>query len=228
MILSSLRLAVIAGAIFPGLLGVHRASPQRVTIDTGTLEGAVDSATGVTVFRGIPYAAPPVGDLRWRPPQPAKPWTGVRPAIELGHNCMQHRPWDDINPFTAGISEDCLYLNVWTSSLDDARVTPSGDGVDPRRRVLRRIRRRGAPQRRAARAKGCCRRHAQLSPRSIRLSRASGARGGITAPLRRQLRAARPDRGAAVGEAQHRALRRRSVARDDLRRIGRRNERRRR
>ena len=118
MIHSSLRLAVIAGAIFPGLLGVHRASPQRVTIDTGTLEGVVDSATGVTVFRGIPYAAPPVGDLRWRPPQPAQPWNGVRPAIELGHNCMQHRPWDDINPFTAGISEDCLYLNVWTSSLD--------------------------------------------------------------------------------------------------------------
>ena len=118
MIPSALRLAVVAGAIFPGLLGVHGASPQRVTIDTGTLEGVVDSASGVTVFRGIPYAAPPVGALRWRPPQPPKHWTGVRPANQLGHNCIQHRPWNDINPFTAGVSEDCLYLNVWTDSLD--------------------------------------------------------------------------------------------------------------
>jgi para-nitrobenzyl esterase len=69
------------------------------------------------VFRGIPYAAPPVGELRWRPPQPAKSWTGVRPASQLGHNCVQHQPYGDIDPFAAGISEDCLYLNVWTKSL---------------------------------------------------------------------------------------------------------------
>ena len=118
MIPSSLRLAVVASAIFPGLLGVYGASPQRVTIDTGTLEGVVDSATGVTVFRGIPYAAPPVGDLRWRPPQPATPWTGVRPASQLGHNCVQHQPYGDIDPYAAGVSEDCLNLNVWTNSLD--------------------------------------------------------------------------------------------------------------
>jgi para-nitrobenzyl esterase len=70
------------------------------------------------VFRGIPYAAPPVGDLRWRPPQPPKHWTGVRPASQLGHNCIQHQPYGDIDPFAAGISEDCLFLNVWTNSLD--------------------------------------------------------------------------------------------------------------
>ena len=108
------RTAVI-GAVFLAAIGAVHVSPTRVTIDTGTIEG-LDTA-GVIVFRGIPYAAPPVGDLRWRPPQPPKPWTGVRPASQLGHNCIQHQPYGDIDPFTAGVSEDCLYLNVWTSSL---------------------------------------------------------------------------------------------------------------
>jgi para-nitrobenzyl esterase len=112
-----LGLAVVATAIFSGLLGAYRAPTQRVTIDTGTIEGLVDSASGVTVFRGIPYAAPPVAELRWRPPQPAQPWHGVRDASQLGRNCMQHQPYSDIDPFTAGVSEDCLYLNVWTKSL---------------------------------------------------------------------------------------------------------------
>src|ERR1700693_4581339 len=113
----ALRLTVIIGAVLSGLVGANRADPPRVTIDTGILEGVVDSASGVTVFRGIPYAAPPVGELRWRPPQPPKFWTGVRPASQLGHNCVQHQPYSDIDPFAAGVSEDCLYLNVWTSSL---------------------------------------------------------------------------------------------------------------
>jgi para-nitrobenzyl esterase len=56
--------------------------------------------------------------LRWRPPAPASRWTGVRPANQLGHNCIQHQPYGDIDPFAAGVSEDCLYLNVWTNSLD--------------------------------------------------------------------------------------------------------------
>jgi para-nitrobenzyl esterase len=106
------------------LLGAHRAPPPRVTIDTGALEGSVDSTSGVIVFRGIPYAAPPVGDLRWRPPQPPKHWTEVRPANQLGHNCVQHQPYSDIDPFAAGISEDCLFLNVWTNSLEARAPRP--------------------------------------------------------------------------------------------------------
>ncbi|HEY1953824.1 MAG TPA: carboxylesterase family protein [Gemmatimonadaceae bacterium] len=89
---------------------------SAVHVDDGILQG-LDTA-GVTVFRGIPYEAPPVGPLRWRPPQPAASWSGVRNATQLGHNCMQHQPYSDIDPFKAGVSEDCLYLNVWTSSLD--------------------------------------------------------------------------------------------------------------
>ena len=115
MIPTALRLAVVGSAVFSALLGAHRASPQRVKIDTGSLEG-LDTA-GVIVFRGIPYARPPVGPLRWRPPLPARAWRGVRAAQQLGRNCIQHQPYSDIDPFAAGVSEDCLYLNVWTASL---------------------------------------------------------------------------------------------------------------
>lgn len=107
--------ALLAGVTFH--LTAPRAAPPRARIDAGTLEGAVDSATGVLVFRGIPYAAPPIGALRWRPPRPAAHWSGVRPATQLGHNCMQGQPYSDIDPYTAGVSEDCLYLNVWTTAL---------------------------------------------------------------------------------------------------------------
>jgi para-nitrobenzyl esterase len=98
-------------------IAARPSAPPRATIDAGTLEGSVDSASGVIVFRGIPYAAPPVGALRWQPPRPVAHWAGVRPAKQLGHNCMQGQPYSDIDPYTAGVSEDCLYLNVWTTSL---------------------------------------------------------------------------------------------------------------
>ncbi|MEO8910002.1 MAG: carboxylesterase family protein [Gemmatimonadaceae bacterium] len=124
MISPTLRPAIVGATVIASVLAAANfAESPRVTIDTGTLEGVVDSASGVNVFRGIPYAAPPVGPLRWQPPQPAPRWTGVRPAGALGHNCMQHQPYSDIDPFTAGVSEDCLYLNVWTKSLG-ARSAP--------------------------------------------------------------------------------------------------------
>jgi para-nitrobenzyl esterase len=118
MVNYALRLATGISLLALVATAAYQKSPPRVTIDTGTLEGVVDSTSGVYLFRGVPYAAPPVGELRWKPPQPAKSWSGVRDAKQLGHNCIQHQPYSDIDPFAAGISEDCLYLNVWTSSLD--------------------------------------------------------------------------------------------------------------
>lgn len=85
----------------------------------GALRGTRDS-TGVLHFRGIPYAAPPVGSRRWRAPAPPARWRGVRPAAALGRNCMQWQPYDDIDPYAAGVSEDCLYLNVATAGLAGA------------------------------------------------------------------------------------------------------------
>src|SRR5882724_7501075 len=66
------------------------------------------------VFKGIPFAAPPVGDLRWKAPQPAPSWAGVRKALDFGPSCMQGRVFDDMIFRDTGPSEDCLYLNVWT------------------------------------------------------------------------------------------------------------------
>jgi para-nitrobenzyl esterase len=85
----------------------------QVTTANGVLEGVVSADGLVRTFKGIPYAAPPVGPLRWKPPQPAPAWTGVRPAINYGPRAMQGRIYSDMIFHDNGPSEDCLYLNVW-------------------------------------------------------------------------------------------------------------------
>jgi len=85
-----------------------QAAPDTVKVAQGQLHGAV--AGPVASFKNIPFAAPPVGDLRWRPPQPAKAWTGMRDATAYGPMCMQMR---QVTPDVKQ-SEDCLTLNVWT------------------------------------------------------------------------------------------------------------------
>jgi para-nitrobenzyl esterase len=90
------------------LLAAAAAFAQNVRIDSGELAGL--EKEGVRVFRGIPYAAPPVGGLRWKPPAPPAPWTGVREAKEPGAGCMQRARGN------ARLSEDCLYLNVYTAA----------------------------------------------------------------------------------------------------------------
>lgn len=87
-----------------GLVGAQQPAPVRVA--NGLVQGAAES--GLTVYKGIPFAAPPVGDLRWRAPRPAAKWDGVRQATAFAPACMQGG-----NP-PSGKSEDCLYLNVWT------------------------------------------------------------------------------------------------------------------
>lgn len=87
------------------------AAPDEVKIDAGKLKGTVHD--GVVAFKGIPFAQPPVGDLRWRPPQPPKPWTGVRPAVEYASDCMQKPFPGDAAPLGTPPAEDCLYMNVW-------------------------------------------------------------------------------------------------------------------
>jgi len=101
----------------PAVMAASMAVGDVVETQWGSVRGETltDDVVGVsaTIFRGIPYAAPPVGDLRWRPPQPAQPWDGVRDAIEWPDRCPQgSSSMGAENP----ISEDCLYLNVVTDA----------------------------------------------------------------------------------------------------------------
>jgi para-nitrobenzyl esterase len=85
----------------------------QTQIADGILEGIVSADDRVRTFKGIPYAAPPVGPLRWKPPQPVTPWTGVRSAVDYGPRPMQSRIPRGMVFHDAGPSEDCLYLNLW-------------------------------------------------------------------------------------------------------------------
>src|SRR3954470_18324390 len=91
-----------------------------VETENGRLAGAYSPDQAVLAFRGVPYATPPVGDLRWRAPQPAEPGTGVRAANAFGPRSIQpDRPATSISYFgPEPQSEDCLYLNIWTGAHD--------------------------------------------------------------------------------------------------------------
>ena len=134
LFLSTLTLLFVAGT--------HIAqTPVRVKTADGILEGVNES--GVKVFKGVPFAAPPVGDLRWRAPQPVKPWEGVRKADDFGPNPMQEPVFGDMNFGTTKMSEDCLYLNIWTPAQTMNEALPvliyfnggglmAGSGSEPR------------------------------------------------------------------------------------------------
>jgi para-nitrobenzyl esterase len=92
----------------------------QVKVESGALSG-ITTASGIRVFKGIPYAAPPVGELRWRPPQPPAKWQGVRKADQFSDSCMQilarsRNPWTKEFMAQNNASEDCLCLNVWTGA----------------------------------------------------------------------------------------------------------------
>jgi para-nitrobenzyl esterase len=96
-------------------------APTEVRIDSGALRGTV--VDGVQVFKGIPFAAPPVGEWRWRPPQPVTPWDGVRAAQDYAPFCVQPESallWFELTR----TSEDCLMLNVWTPDVASTEKLP--------------------------------------------------------------------------------------------------------
>lgn len=95
--------------------GVSAAEPAPVATDCGLVQGACEG--GLTVYRGIPFAEPPVGDLRWKAPQPCAPWEGVRDATKFGPDPYQ-------GGGGPGVSEDCLYLNLWTPAKSPDEKLP--------------------------------------------------------------------------------------------------------
>jgi len=105
-------------------LPAHASNPLQVKTDKGKVEGKKSADGEIGDFLGIPYAAPPIGSLRWKPPQPVAKWDGVRQAMSFGSHCMQPAIYDDMIFRDPGNSEDCLTLNVWTPTTDKKAKLP--------------------------------------------------------------------------------------------------------
>ena len=124
--LSTLAVLALGAGSRDAAAGVARA--PRVNLTQGSLAGRWGSVGGIRVreFRGIPFAAPPVGALRWRPPAPAPKWRGLRDASRFAPRCMQRPLFPDMVFRSDRMSEDCLYLNVWAPAQSRWRARVHG------------------------------------------------------------------------------------------------------
>lgn len=115
----------------------------QVKVENGLIEGNYNTHTGIQTYFGVPFAKPPVGELRWKAPQPMNNWDGVKETKNFGARPMQTMVFGDMKSRSDGLSEDCLYLNVWTPAKRDTKDLPvlvyffgggnvAGDASEPR------------------------------------------------------------------------------------------------
>lgn len=117
--------------------------PVKATTENGVIEGTYDTESGLQVFLGVPFAKPPLGELRWKAPQPMDNWNGVLQTKKFGSRPVQGRIFSDMVFRSEGMNEDCLYLNIWTPAKTNSSGLPvllyfygggyvAGDASEPR------------------------------------------------------------------------------------------------
>jgi len=124
--MKKLQLGVVT--LFCAMLNVHaqqdNAFPVQVSLENGVIEGFYDTHTGIQKYFGIPFAKPPIGELRWKAPQPLDSWEGVKETKDFGPRPVQAMVFGDMKSRSKGLSEDCLYLNVWTPAKRNDKDLP--------------------------------------------------------------------------------------------------------